>query len=172
MSSTEYIGLYDSTIKHVKGIGNTSICGQITRKNSGAATTLERHLSNRSLCKRCEVLNRSSREQFPPPLKPTSKNMKQLALRFDVHRGLHQNPDPADCPRCGLRYSDLKTGLTFQSVKDLLWVESEDTELWRHKRRGSVLGLWHEIKQSMWADHLEMCGDPVAQEEYLEDFEY
>jgi len=106
------------------------------------------------------------KEQFPPPFSTRRATLKKLVERY----ALHENPDPPPCPVCGLEYRDLDTGLDYQAVFDLLWVADNDPQLWRHKGRHSVLGLWHEIKQSMWADHVEMCADPDAQEEFFDDW--
>lgn len=65
----------------------------------------------------------------------------------------------------------MKTGMDFGSVQDMLFVHNDDSSTWRQKGRHSVLGLWFEIKRSMWQDHLEMCEDPEAQEEWLKDFD-
>lgn len=69
-----------------------------------------------------------------------------------------KNPDQDEqCPNCGIRYGDLRTGETFQTIKDMLWVDDDDYRNWRHKRKGTVLGLWFQIKQSLWRDHLKQC---------------
>lgn len=105
--------------------------------------------------------------QIPPPFKKLTKSkINKLKGLFRVHR---ENPDPGDCPNCGMAYDALKTGLNFQAVKDMLWVQDDNPEYWRNKRRGSVLGLWYEIKRGMWADHIEMCGGkPMSEAEYLD----
>lgn len=64
---------------------------------------------------------------------------------------------PDKCKNCGFKYDDLRTGETFASIRNMLWVDDSDSSRWRHKRRGSVLGFWHELKQGMWREHLEMC---------------
>ena len=111
--------------------------------------------------------------QIPPPFKKlTKKKINKLKGLFRVHDDVVMNPEPSDCPNCGMQYKDLKTGLDFQAVKDMLWIQDTDTEFWRHKRRGSVLGLWFEIKRGMWADHLKMCGGrPMSEAQYLDHLE-
>ena len=104
--------------------------------------------------------------QFPPPFKISGKLIDKLAQRYQVH----ENPDPSPCPHCGMKYKDLRTGLNFSAVRDMLWIGDTDPIRWRYKRRGSVLGLWFEIKRSMWTDHIELCGSPEAQADWLEDF--
>ena len=63
----------------------------------------------------------------------------------------------AICPYCGAKYSELRTGLTFASVKEMLWVSSTNPEDWKYKRRNTVLGKWSQIKQQMWEDHIQGC---------------
>ena len=112
--------------------------------------------------------------QIPPPFKKlTTRKIDKLKNIFRVHDGQPvENPDPGDCPHCGMKYDDFKTGLDFEAVKDMLWIQDSNPEYWRHKRRGSVLGLWFEIKRSMWADHQDMCGgEPISEKEYLDHLE-
>lgn len=111
--------------------------------------------------------------QIPPPFKKlTKKKINKLKGLFRVHDEVVMNPEPSDCPNCGMAYKDLKTGLDFQAVKDMLWIQDKDSDFWRHKRRGSVLGLWFEIKRGMWADHLKMCGGrPMSEAQYLDHLE-
>lgn len=104
--------------------------------------------------------------QFPPPFKISEKVIDKLAERY----GVHENPDPPPCSTCGLKYGDFRTGMDFQAVKDMLWTGDEDPDKWRHKRRNTVLGLWFQIKRSMWQDHVEMCEDPEAQKDWMSDF--
>lgn len=65
-------------------------------------------------------------------------------------------------------YRRFRTGLTFRDVRAMLWTSSPDPRDWRYKRRGTVLGLWHQIKQEMWreaqrrADEREMRARPRA----------
>jgi hypothetical protein len=107
------------------------------------------------------------RPQFPPPFKPTQKLIDKLAERY----GVHENPSFPDCPTCGMKYEDFRTGMDFQAVKDMLWTGNEDPDTWRYKRRNTVLGLWHGLKKDMWNEHLVMCQDPQAQADYLAEFD-
>lgn len=77
-----------------------------------------------------------------------------------------ENPLPSVCPVCGMEYDDLKTGYTFGAVKDLMWRSAEDPSQWKYKRRHGVLGLWREIKQGLWRDHVEACeqGEYIKQD--------
>jgi len=61
------------------------------------------------------------------------------------------------CLCCGQEYDKFSTNLTFKDVRDMMWVNDTDSSRWRHKRRKSVLGYWHELKLAMWREHLEMC---------------
>jgi len=108
--------------------------------------------------------------QIPPPFtKLTRKKVNKLKSIFRPERA-RKNPDPPACPTCGLEYKDLKTGLDFQAVKDMLWVVDDNPEYWRYKRRPTVLGLWYEIKRGMWGDHIGMCkeGKLLTENEYLD----
>lgn len=49
-------------------------------------------------------------------------------------------------------YDAFRTGLTFGQVRQMLWISDQDPRRWRYKRRGSVLGLWHQIKMEMWRE--------------------
>lgn len=50
-------------------------------------------------------------------------------------------------------YEDFRTGLTFGTVRQMLWVGSDDPKDWRYKRRGTVLGFWHQIKLQLYAEY-------------------
>jgi len=108
--------------------------------------------------------------QFPPPFRPTLETLDKLVEKFDIHNA-ERNPDPEDCPTCGLRYRDFKTGFDFSDIRQMLWVNDDDYRRWRQKGRHTVLGLWFEIKRSMWRDHREMCKKPKKQAEYLAEWE-
>lgn len=56
---------------------------------------------------------------------------------------------PANCT-CGARYADMRTGLTFADVRQMLFVASDDPSQWRNRRRNGVLGFWHELKLMQW----------------------
>lgn len=59
----------------------------------------------------------------------------------------------AKCPYCGLRYRELRTGLTYSEV--YLWYlsGSDDSREWKYKRRRTILGKWHQHKLELWAHH-------------------
>ena len=71
------------------------------------------------------------------------------------------------CPGCGVRYKDFRTyqPLTYYEVWLMLWVpgdedQPEDSTEWQYKRRGSVLGRWHQVKQEDWKCHKRECEGP------------
>lgn len=51
---------------------------------------------------------------------------------------------------CGAKYAEHRTGLTFATVRGMMRTFSHDPSDWRHKRRRSVLGFWHELKLNSW----------------------
>lgn len=57
------------------------------------------------------------------------------------------------CPHCGVTYGTFRTGLNYHAVHELLKDYSEDPRDWRYKRRGTVLGKWHQIKKELFARH-------------------
>jgi hypothetical protein len=66
------------------------------------------------------------------------------------------------CPVCGLVYKDFRVildaqPLTYAEVRMLLWVADPDYTKWKYKRRRTVLGLWHQLKQTAWKEHLLEC---------------
>lgn len=61
------------------------------------------------------------------------------------------------CPGCGIRYRDFTTGLTYNDVHKMMWDTSPDPNEWRYKRRGTVLGLWHQTKMELWERHIDGC---------------
>lgn len=65
------------------------------------------------------------------------------------------------CPSCGVSYGRFRTGLTYRDVWLWFYDESDDRSEWRYKRRGTVLGAWHQHKRELWAEHLSLCGGGV-----------
>lgn len=82
-----------------------------------------------------------------------------------------ENPLPQTCPYCGMEYDDFRTGETFATIKESMYVSSEDPTRWKYKRRHGVLGRWHDLKQELWRSHIdfhEQGSDPdteVSKEE-------
>jgi hypothetical protein len=64
-----------------------------------------------------------------------------------------------------MTYEEFRTGLTFAEVRAQFWSGNDDPSTWHPKRRRTVLGRWYEIKQTLWAEHIEYCGPPPQQEE-------
>lgn len=60
------------------------------------------------------------------------------------------------CPHCGITYEDMKTGLTYQDIVGMLWDYSIDPSRWRYKTRGVILGVWHQLKKSLWERHVDV----------------
>lgn len=52
------------------------------------------------------------------------------------------------CEHCGARYRDMRTGLTFSEVQQMMKTNQEGE--YRQIRRHSVLGFWHELKLAQW----------------------
>lgn len=50
-----------------------------------------------------------------------------------------------------LTYREFKSGLTYQDVVAMMWVDSDDSSQWHRKSRGAVLRLWGQLKADMWA---------------------
>jgi hypothetical protein len=59
-------------------------------------------------------------------------------------------------------YEEFRTGLTFGAVRQMLWVHNDDPKTWRYKRRRTVLGFWHQLKQQLYAQLLDRieAGEP------------
>lgn len=60
-----------------------------------------------------------------------------------------------ECPHCGMKYGRFTTGLRYYDVFLMLKDYSNDPSDWTYKRRGTVLGKWHQIKKQMWEYHVE-----------------
>lgn len=67
----------------------------------------------------------------------TRSNVSAIDSQLDVD---------ADAP---MEYQDFRTGLTFGEVYHLIFHR-------RYKRRRAVLGYWHELKQKMYQEYLEI----------------
>lgn len=68
-----------------------------------------------------------------------------------------------ECSYCGFQYRNLRTGLTYQQVYEMLWSYNDDPSTWRYKRRHTVLGKWHQLKLELWAEHVEGCAALAAE---------
>lgn len=65
------------------------------------------------------------------------------------------------CPHCRLSYNDLRTGFTFNDIVQMLFSYDEDSSTWRYRRRNTILGKWHQIKQEFWKEHIKQCASVV-----------
>jgi hypothetical protein len=63
------------------------------------------------------------------------------------------------CRICGERYDDMRTGLTFKEVRNLIISIGFCTKMGHVKngRRAGVLGYWHELKLQFWDQHVGLC---------------
>jgi hypothetical protein len=59
---------------------------------------------------------------------------------------------------CGLTYDAMRTGMTFDVVRRMMFTADPRPETWRSKRRPAVLGFWHELKLQLWHYHVDQCG--------------
>lgn len=55
-------------------------------------------------------------------------------------------------------YQAFRTGLTFALVRQMLYSPSADPADWIYRRRGTVLGHWHQIKMEMWNEYQRRKG--------------
>jgi hypothetical protein len=57
---------------------------------------------------------------------------------------------------CGAKYGDMRTGLTFSSVAQMM--KTHDPETYRQiRRRRQILGFWRELKLMQWNMEHESC---------------
>jgi hypothetical protein len=47
-------------------------------------------------------------------------------------------------------YDKFRTGLTYRAVWEMFRDDDDDRAKWRYKRRGTILGHWHELKLQMY----------------------
>jgi hypothetical protein len=59
-------------------------------------------------------------------------------------------------------YDAFRTGLTFASVKRLMFDNRDDRSKWKYKRRGTVLGAWHELKLQLYYQSVDAQTAPTA----------
>ncbi|HEY5955775.1 MAG TPA: hypothetical protein VIV60_04445 [Polyangiaceae bacterium] len=52
-------------------------------------------------------------------------------------------------------YDEFRTGLTYRDVWEMFRDDNDDRGTWRYKRRGTVLGHWHEIKLQLYNQMLD-----------------
>lgn len=58
-----------------------------------------------------------------------------------------------------MRYKDFRAPdqPTFATVKEEMFVASDDPKQWKRRSRGVVLGRMFEHKQEFWRAHLDAC---------------
>ena len=54
-------------------------------------------------------------------------------------------------------YDAFRTGLTYKDVWEMLRNDSDDRAKWKHKSRGVILGMWHELKLQLYEQAVD-CG--------------
>ena len=69
------------------------------------------------------------------------------------------------CPHCGMKYRDFRTGFSYNEVYQMYWSADNAPDTWKYKRRNTVLGKWHEIKKDMWKQHMYEDCPKIAEEE-------
>jgi len=62
-----------------------------------------------------------------------------------------------------MAYDAFRTGMTYREVFAEFWRAEDDRTRWRNKRRGTVLGRWHEHKADLWAQHQAWCAEMAAE---------
>jgi hypothetical protein len=63
------------------------------------------------------------------------------------------------CVACGLRYDDLRAGVTFVSARRDIIAIGVDAKTGRTKygRRNGTLGFMHQRKMALWRAHVDEC---------------
>lgn len=61
-----------------------------------------------------------------------------------------------ECPHCRMQYGKFRSGYSYYEVFELMKDYSPDPADWKYKRRGTVLGKWHQIKREAWKRHIEV----------------
>lgn len=56
-------------------------------------------------------------------------------------------------------YDEFRTGLTYRDVWEMMRNDDEDRSTWKYKRRGTVLGAWHQLKLQLYERAKSIAGD-------------
>ena len=56
-------------------------------------------------------------------------------------------------------YDRFRTGLTYRDVWEMFRDDNDDRTEWKHKRRHTILGHWHEIKLQLYHQAMDMAGE-------------
>ncbi len=69
------------------------------------------------------------------------------------------------CQHCGQKYDDLRTGLDFTEVRQMIITIGTDRKTGKTKygRRSGTLGYWHELKLLLWDQHIGECESAAKQ---------
>lgn len=59
-------------------------------------------------------------------------------------------------------YDGFRTGLTYRQVWEMLRDDSDDSTRWRYKRRGTILGMWHQIKLQLYHQAIDAGWNPTV----------
>lgn len=59
-----------------------------------------------------------------------------------------------------MTYDEFRTGMTYDDVWRMLWVDSDDRTKWVRKSKGVVLRLFRDLKQAMWDEMIARGLDP------------
>lgn len=65
--------------------------------------------------------------------------------------------DAETCACCGTSYKAFRTGFSWQDIVTMLRSPDEDPRTWRYRRRNTILGVWHQTKKELWAQHCAEC---------------
>jgi len=57
-------------------------------------------------------------------------------------------------------YDQFRTGLTYEAVWKMLWVDNPDPSTWPKKNKGAVLSLWRQLKRDLWEEFYQRGIDP------------
>lgn len=74
-----------------------------------------------------------------------------------------------------ISYENFRTGFTFKDVRQMLQNEANmkyENGIYTYITRATVLGRWHEMKQTMYNDYLTMVELDRNNEKSLPDFIY
>jgi hypothetical protein len=71
---------------------------------------------------------------------------------------------PSRCPNCNMHYKDFRTGLTWRDAYESFWRPPEPTKNWVNKTPKNLKGRLWELKQALWAEHIEHCSEKEEEE--------
>jgi hypothetical protein len=75
-------------------------------------------------------------------------------------------------------YDTFRSGLSYQDVFEMLKDNHEDSKRWRYKKRGTILGAWHQVKLELYHRAVEagllatpLCGASIR-EKWTQEYEF